>query len=96
MNYLFLAVWVADAWSWRRARVLSPPILWGLRAFYFLIIVNAAVVFATGWRRGLGIAVIAWLAVLWIRDLKAEVRRGGTADKNDTAEGGGARRDVFK
>jgi hypothetical protein len=68
VNYLFLAVWVVDAWSWRRARVPSPAVLWALRAFYAVIIVNAAVVFAAGWRRGLGIAVSGWLAVLWIRD----------------------------
>jgi hypothetical protein len=63
INYLFLAVWAADAaWWWinprayaRRPRGLSLSI----RAFIFFIIVNGAVVFADGWARSIGIAAVA-------------------------------------
>jgi hypothetical protein len=75
VNYLFLAIWAADAWAWASGRLLSPRVLWSLRAFYAVIIVNAAVIFAAGSRRGLGIAVITWLVVIWIKETVARQGR---------------------
>src|SRR5262249_50493191 len=48
VNYLFVVVWMAYLWRWRTRPEFtpSPLALWGLRAFFFVIIVNAAVVFA--------------------------------------------------
>jgi hypothetical protein len=73
VNYLFLAVWVTDAWWWRRVdgTRYPAPVTWTLRAFYALIIVNAAVVFASGPRRLIGLALVGWLAVLWLQELTA-------------------------
>jgi hypothetical protein len=64
INYLFVAVWAAELALWRLRGV--PSASWLLRAFYFVIIFNAAVVFAAGWRRALGAAVVLTLATLWI------------------------------
>lgn len=60
VNYLFFAVWLVDAVRWRRSG-------WVLRAFYFVIIVNAAVIFAAGSRRILGGLLIAALVGVWVR-----------------------------
>lgn len=69
VNYIFAAVWIGElvarryAPAWFATR--SPAFVWTLRAFYFVIIVNAAVVFAAGWRRLLGAVVVALLVVSW-------------------------------
>ncbi len=68
VNYLFFAVWLADAWWWRtspRDYVRPAAAVWTLRAFYMVIIFNAAVVFATGFRRVLGLLLVSWLARAW-------------------------------
>jgi hypothetical protein len=68
VNYLFFAVWLADAVWWRitpPGHVRPRPLVWGLRAFYLIIIVNAAVVFAAGLRRLLGILIVSWLTRVW-------------------------------
>lgn len=68
VNYLFLAVWLADAWCWRAgSQVNDRPraLTWALRAFYLIIIFNGAVVFASGARRILGILILSWLARVW-------------------------------
>ena len=77
VNYLFLAVWLADATWWRRADHVgrSLAVTWTLRSFYLVIIVNAAVVFATGWRRAAGVAVVASLLWAW----RPTVRRRATS-----------------
>lgn len=70
VNYAFVALWAVDLWRWRRRPLASwpPAARWALRAVVFVIVLNAAVVFATkGWP--LGIAVTAALAWAW---------RGGT------------------
>ena len=69
VNYAFLGVWVVDLWRWRVAarRGLFRP-RWGTwlaRAFYFIVILNGAVIFAAGWRRGLGAALVAALVAAW-------------------------------
>ena len=80
VNYAFLGVWAFDLWRWRpRAPTgahRAVPALWARRAFYFVIIVNAAVVFAAGWRRGLGVAIVIWLFVVWWRDWSRAARPG--------------------
>ena len=67
VNYLFLGVWLADAWWWRAAhpKVRPRAATWALRTFYAIVIFNAAVVFAAGFRRILGILLVSWLARVW-------------------------------
>lgn len=69
VNYAFVAVWAAETvwWGlWPAAYAQrSGAVRWTLRAFYFVIIINAAVVFVAGWRRGLGAAVVGSLLWSW-------------------------------
>jgi len=65
VNYLFFAVWLLDLVFWRRATSASA-LRWVVRAFYLVIIFNGAVVFAAGWRRALGAALIGGLMLAWI------------------------------
>ena len=68
VNYLFALVWALDAWQWSvssaAAAARPPAIRWALRAFYGVIITNAAIVFVPGARRWIGIAIV--LALIWI------------------------------
>jgi hypothetical protein len=68
VNYLFVAVWAADAWWWRvnpdRPR-LDPMSLRLLRVFYLVVLVNAAIVFAVGWRQAIGALFVGWLLWAW-------------------------------
>jgi hypothetical protein len=72
VNYVFVAVWAAETvwWGvWPAAYAQrSAAVRWTLRVFYFVIIVNAAVVFAAGWRRWLGAAIVVSLLWRWTRD----------------------------
>jgi hypothetical protein len=67
VNYLFAGVWAVDAWLWHTAAASSArrprAVVWALRAFYAVIIVNGAVIFVPGPRRWLGIALA--LAMMW-------------------------------
>ena len=67
VNYVFLAVWIGDAWRWRtapaRVAARGRAARWLLHAFYLIVIVNGAVIFAAGWRRLLGALIVAGL--LW-------------------------------
>ena len=68
VNYLFFAVWLADAWWWRAAPagyVRPAAATWMLRAFYMVMIVNAAVIFVPGVRRYFGLLLVSWLARIW-------------------------------
>jgi hypothetical protein len=68
MNYVFLAVWLADAIWWAAAppRYVRPAaVTWSLRGFYMLYLFNALVVFAHEWRRIVGLVLISWLARIW-------------------------------
>ncbi len=71
-NYLFVLVWIADAlWRWRAPfdyAARAKWVVWTSRAFYSIVIVNAAVVFATGSRRWIGIALMAWLLAVWLTE----------------------------
>ena len=76
VNYLFLATWLGDALWWRRSGPAQGPILWLIRAFYLVIIGNAAIVFASGWRRIFGAVLVSWLVRVWARQLTtADSRR---------------------
>jgi hypothetical protein len=67
VNYVFLAVWLGDAWYWRVApdHVRPRALVWSLRAFYAIVIFNGAVVFAAGLRRIAGVLLVSWLARVW-------------------------------
>jgi hypothetical protein len=66
VNYVFFAVWAADAAWWRLVSAARPaPAAWTLRAFYLIIILNAAVIFAAGWRRALGAVLVCALLTAW-------------------------------
>ena len=68
VNYVFFAVWLADSVWWRASPdVHRRPagVMWALRVFYLIIIVNAAVIFAVGWRRIVGILIVSWLVRVW-------------------------------
>jgi hypothetical protein len=68
VNYVFYAVWLVDAawWRWAPDHAGRPPaVVWALRGFYFVIVLNAAVIFALGPRRALGVLMVGWLAVVW-------------------------------
>lgn len=71
VNYLFLAVWAADAcWSWMRASSYErrPAVVsMAIRGFLFFIIVNGAIVFADGWARVVGMASVSVVLVTWLR-----------------------------
>ena len=66
VNYLFVAVWLLEAWRWRSRgpgrRV--DAITWAARILFLIVIVNGAVVFASSARRIAGAAIVAVL--LWI------------------------------
>src|SRR6266571_2750163 len=61
--------WLIEAWWWRaypsRYFGRRRAITWALRAFYFLIIVNAVVVFASVPRRALGVVLVGALVWIW-------------------------------
>jgi hypothetical protein len=67
VNYALLGVWTWHVW--RRARRVRPAGLTGadvlLRGVFFIILFNAAVIFAAGWRRVLGVVVCAALLGVW-------------------------------
>lgn len=69
VNYVFVAVWLAEVWYWRARPAeyfaRSPVIVWGVRAFFFIIIVNAAVVFAAARARVAGVAMTVALLLIW-------------------------------
>ena len=60
VSYAFLLVWALDAWR-------SPTVAraWIVRAFFLIIILNAAVVFATAPGRLAGVIVVLALAWAW-------------------------------
>ena len=86
VNYAFVAVWLFDAWRWRRqsagrrqpaddARVIT----WMTRLFFLVIILNGAVIFAGGTRRIAGALLVAWLLWIW--------RPAGAPDPTSPATG---------
>jgi hypothetical protein len=80
VNYVFVAVWLADLWRWRTRPAeyfaRSPAAQWGLRAFFFIIIFNAAVVFASPRTRVAGVVLTVILLASWVtRPASARPRR---------------------
>ncbi len=77
VNYLFVGVWLAELVWWRidPRRYLGQPTwsVWAVRAFYLVIVVNAAVIFVAPARRAAGAVVVAALVLAWLQ----EVRRLG-------------------
>jgi hypothetical protein len=75
VNYVFAMVWIAELFVWRQwpEGYASRPgwIKWSLRVFYVVIIVSAAVIFATDWRRWLGAAILAVLVLSWTKPTDA-------------------------
>jgi hypothetical protein len=69
VNYVFAIVWMAELFVWRQwpeGYAKRPGwITWLLRGFYFVIVLSAAVVFATGWRRWMGAAIVAAVLASW-------------------------------
>ena len=69
VNYLFVAAWLTEAWWWRAYPAhyfnRQRPITWALRAFYLLIVVNAAVVFASVPGRTVGVVLVGVLLWAW-------------------------------
>jgi hypothetical protein len=69
VNYAFVAAWMVDLWWWgtRPAEYFarSGAALWGPRAFFFVIIFNAVVVFASPMSRLAGMALTVALILAW-------------------------------
>ena len=68
VNYLFAAVWLADAvWSWSAPGYAARPawITWTIRAFFWFMIFNGAVIFARGPLRGYGLLLSVALVAAW-------------------------------
>jgi hypothetical protein len=69
VNYQFVAIWLVYLWQWRTRPAEpfggNPAAVWGLRAFFFVIIFNAAVVFATSPMRAVGIVLTLALIASW-------------------------------
>jgi hypothetical protein len=74
VNYLFVAVWFVEAIWWRlnaRSFFRRPRAVTQLvRAFYLLILFNAAVVFAAPARRAAGMVFVAALLWAWRPGMK--------------------------
>jgi hypothetical protein len=69
VNYAFLGVWAIDLWRWRaamrRGATRSSGAMWLARAFYVVVILNGAVIFAAGARRLLGAVIVVSLLMIW-------------------------------
>jgi hypothetical protein len=66
VNYLFVAVWLLEAWRWRARGSDGRPgaMTWAARILFLIVIVNGAVVFARGAGRLAGAGLLA--ALLWV------------------------------
>ena len=69
VNYLFVGLWVAELAWWRmdpQRYTRQPPWMrWAVRAFYLVIVCNAAVIFVAPDHRMAGVAVTAALLAAW-------------------------------
>ena len=78
VSYLFVVTWLAESWRWRRTPDLyqkrAPAVTWALRAFFFLIIVNGAVVFAAMPGRILGVVLVIGLSWAWFSPAAAALK----------------------
>jgi hypothetical protein len=91
VNYLFVAVWLAYLWRWwtppAGASAQSPAIVWGLRAFFFIIIFNASVVFAITRMRAAGIVLSLALALIWAFNQQSAISNQQSHESRKTAAG---------
>ena len=71
VNYAFTAIWAGEGlwWRFRPARYARRPRAWrtAVRGVFLFMIANGAVIFVSGPRRLLGIAVLAALLWIWRR-----------------------------
>ncbi len=71
VNYLFVVAWAAEVVWWAAWPILyagrPPALTWALRAFYFIIIVNGVVIFASPQGRVIGVPLVAYLLWVWAR-----------------------------
>jgi hypothetical protein len=78
VNYLFLIIWAGDTVWWGASPVSYTAraswLTWTLRGFYFVILFNAAVVFASARGRIVGIALMAILVAAWAATLARRQR----------------------
>lgn len=66
VNYAFVAVWLFEAWRWRwRPAGERRVVTWMMRVFFFVMILNGAVIFAVGTRRIAGALLVVWLLWIW-------------------------------
>jgi hypothetical protein len=69
VNYLFLAVWAGEVlWWWLNPRGYFGRPAWiilATRAFYFAVLLNAAVIFVPNARRFAGLVLIGLLLWAW-------------------------------
>jgi hypothetical protein len=67
INYLFALVWGCEvARAWVSPRTVAPSRTWILRGFFLFMFLNAAVVFAHGWVRWLGLLGCVALIAVWL------------------------------
>jgi hypothetical protein len=92
VNYVFLAVWSADAaWWWLAPRAYEHRARWIsaiTHGFIFFIMLNGAVIFADGWARVIGVVAIAAVVVgAWHRyDSSDTLRRLGAWHRYDNSD----------
>ena len=69
VNVVFLAAWLGELLWWRISpdQYFARPafVTWLLRGFYFVILANAAIVFAVPSRRVGGVVLLAILLLAW-------------------------------
>jgi hypothetical protein len=80
VNEVFLLLWSLEAaWWWRhpvRYRSRGRAIAWAVRAFFLMMFVSGAVVFARGPVRLAGVAAIVTVGWAWYRGAGQEVAHG--------------------
>jgi hypothetical protein len=78
VNYLFIAAWFAEAlwWRWDPQRYFARPtiVTHVCRAFFFIVLLNATVIFAAPGRRALGTVLMTALVLAWSRPWTADRR----------------------
>ena len=70
VNYVYVAVWSIYLAVWHSvpSRALpSRTLMRVFRVFFLIVIVNAAIIFAGGWRRLVGVFIVGALLVAWRR-----------------------------
>lgn len=78
VNYVFVVLWMfavlgrRGCWGEQHGAGRPPhAIVWAGRWVFLIIIANAAIIFAGGWRRLLGVTIVAALAGAWLHARRA-------------------------